>query len=96
MLIVRIRRGSRVLPMVTKKISFDIDSKSLKKLDKVAKIADRPRAYILKELVDLYLDELEKFYSAVDQAKHMQENVQEERQIRLRQKRDQLGKGGTR
>ncbi|MBS0288857.1 MAG: hypothetical protein JSS07_02310 [Proteobacteria bacterium] len=48
----------------SKKISFDIDIKLLKKLDNVALIADRPRAYILNELADNFLDDLAGFYLA--------------------------------
>jgi predicted DNA-binding protein len=45
-----------------KKISLDISEKSLKKIDKLARITARSRAYIIKELVDNYLDELVGFY----------------------------------
>lgn len=49
---------------LARKISFDIEEKALKKLDKVAEIADRPRAYILNELVSDFIDELEGYYVA--------------------------------
>jgi predicted DNA-binding protein len=48
----------------SKKISFDIEVKSLKKLDEIAIIADRPRAYILNELIADFLDDLAGFYIA--------------------------------
>ncbi len=57
-----------------KKISFDIDAKSLKKLDEVAVIADRPRAYILNELVNDFLDDLAGFYIASHRLKNTPES----------------------
>jgi|GEM_PF-6150663 len=45
-----------------KKVSFDTPEKSLKKIDKLAQITARSRAFILNELIDNYLDELIGFY----------------------------------
>jgi predicted DNA-binding protein len=53
--------GSGVMTKL-KKVSFDIPEKSLKKIDKLAQITSRSRAFILNELVDNYLDELIGFY----------------------------------
>ncbi len=45
-----------------KKVSLDMSEKNLKKIDKLAKITVRSRAFIINELIDNYLDELIGFY----------------------------------
>ncbi len=83
----------------TKKISFDIKVNTLKRLDEVSEIADRPRAYILNELLEDYLDELEGFYLAAARLKNTPESeyfsIVEER-MRIPQKELPHGKGGKR
>ncbi len=84
---------------VAKKISFDIDPKLLKKLDEVAVIADRPRAYILNELVHDFLDDLAGFYIASIRLKNSPES--EYKPIgkaweMVQQKRENHGKGEKR
>ena len=53
--------GSRAMTKL-KKVSFDVPEKNLKKIDKLAQITMRSRAFILNELIDNYLDELIGFY----------------------------------
>ncbi len=82
-----------------KKISFDIDAKTLKKLDDLAVTADRTRAYILNELLHDFLDDLSGFYLAAQRLKRASE--QEYTPIGkawelVQQKRDNHGKGGKR
>ncbi|MBS0285862.1 MAG: hypothetical protein JSR17_00680 [Proteobacteria bacterium] len=82
-----------------KKISFDIDTKSLKKLDEVAVIADRTRAYILNELVQDFLEDLAGFYIAAQRLKHTTENEYTpigKAWEMVQQRRESNGKGGKR
>jgi predicted DNA-binding protein len=82
----------------TKKISFDIDIKTLRKLDEIATIADRSRSYILNELIAGYLDELAGFYISSLRFKITPESeylTLEEARERIKREQSQ-GKGGRR
>ena len=85
--------------MSAKKISFDIELKLLKKLDEVAVIADRPRAYILNELVEDFLDDLAGFYLASQRLKSSPETdykpIGKAWEL-VQQKRENHGKGQKR
>ncbi len=83
----------------SKKISFDIDAKTLKKLDEVAKIAQRTRSYIIKELLDDFLEDLAGFYIATARLKNTPQSeytpIGKAWEL-VQQKRDNNGKGGKR
>lgn len=83
----------------SKKISFDIDAKTLKKLDDVALMAQRTRAFILKELVHDFLDDLAGFYIATARLKNTPQSeytpIGKAWEL-VQQKRDNSGKGGKR
>jgi len=83
----------------SKKISFDIDAKTLKKLDEVAKNAQRTRSYIIKELLDDFLEDLAGFYIATARLKNTPQSeytpIGKAWEL-VQQKRDNNGKGGKR
>ncbi len=57
-----------------KKVSLDMSEKNLKKIDKLARITLRSRAFIINELVDNYLDELIGFYIASQRLRNTPES----------------------
>lgn len=57
-----------------KKVSLDISEKNLKKIDKLARITVRSRAFIMNELIDNYLDELIGFYIASQRLRNTPES----------------------
>ncbi|MCS5709996.1 ribbon-helix-helix protein, CopG family [Candidatus Berkiella aquae] len=57
-----------------KKVSLDMSEKNLKKIDKIAKLTARSRAYIINELIDNYLDELIGFYIASQRLRNTPES----------------------
>jgi predicted transcriptional regulator len=54
-------------------VTFRMDKKTIKKLDKIAKLMDRPRSYFLKQgvanILDLYDWQLEKIAKGEEQVK---------------------------
>lgn len=57
-----------------KKVSLDMSEKNLKKIDKLARVIVRSRAFIINELIDNYLDELIGFYIASQRLRNTPES----------------------
>jgi predicted DNA-binding protein len=51
--------------MGKRKISVDIEENSLKHLDKIEKLADRDRSYLIRKLIKDNIDDLEAYYVAM-------------------------------